>query len=118
MLTVAEQAVYDNYITAGFTDAQMECWCWKYQCRADADNAAYLPGVLDWQIYQSDLNIMIANWKATYSTIADPCADFDHQGYLPGVLDWMVYQGDLNILIANWKKTPAQLVDCPSYLGP
>lgn len=114
-----DQAEYTRYINAGKTTAQMDCWCWRFQCKGDADNVAYLPGTLDWQIYQSDLNILIGNWKKKYSAAdINPCADFDHQAYLPGTLDWNVYQGDLNILIANWKKKPTAMTDCPGYVAP
>jgi len=77
---------------------------------------AYLPTTLKWQIYQGDMNIMIAQWKKTYATSTNVAADFDHMSYLPTTLKWTVYQGDMNILIVNWKKTATTLVECPSYL--
>lgn len=117
-LTTAEQTAWDTYIAGGKTVAQMESWCNRFQCRGDADNAAYLPGILDWQIYSVDLNAMIAQWQKTYITNTNPAADFDHAAYLPGILNWTVYSGDLNILIANWQKTPATLVECPGYVAP
>jgi hypothetical protein len=116
MLTTAEQVEYDKYIAAGKTDAQMVSWCWRFQCRGDADNQAYQPTTLKWQIYQGDMNIMIAQWKKTYATSTNVAADFDHMSYQPASLKWTVYQGDMNIMIANWKKTPTTLVECPSYL--
>jgi hypothetical protein len=116
MLTAAEKLEYDKYIAAGKTDAQMVSWCWRFQCRGDADNLAYLPTTLKWQIYQGDMNIMIAQWKKTYATSTNVAADFDHMSYLPTTLKWTVYQGDMNIMIANWKKTATTLVECPSYL--
>jgi hypothetical protein len=116
MLSAADQAEYNKYIAAGKTAADMVSWCWRFQCRGDADNAAYLPTTLKWQVYQADLNILIAQWKTTYATATNVAANFDHAAYLPTTLKWTVYQSDLNILIDNWKKTPTTLVECPSYL--
>jgi hypothetical protein len=117
-LTAAEQVVWDSFIAAGKTVAQMECWCNQFQCRGDADNAAYLPGVLNWQIYSADLTAMVNNWKSTYITNTNPCSDFDHATYLPGVLNWTVYSGDLTILVQNWKAVTSTLTDCPAYVAP
>lgn len=116
MLSAADQLEYNKYIAAGKTSADMVSWCWRFQCRGDGDNAAYLPTSVKWQVYQADMNIMIAQWKRTYATSTNVAADFDHMSYLPTSVKWTVYQGDMNIMIANWKKTATTLIECPSYL--
>jgi hypothetical protein len=114
VLTAAEQTVYDAYIAAGKTDADMECWCYQYQCRGDVANDIYYPGILDYVVYQTDLTEMAANWRATPTT-ANPCADVKHDTYYPGILNYSVYQTDLNEMAANWRATTSTLTDCPGY---
>ena len=120
-LTAAEQTTWDLYLAAGKVDADLEVWCNQYQCRGDAANDVYFPEypTLNWLVYDTDLNMLIANWKA-HPDVADPAADFAHDIYFPEypTLNWAVYDTDLNILIANWKAHPEDVDDCPGYVAP
>lgn len=118
LLTTAEQALYDRYVTAG---KDPTCWCWQYQCYGDASNAEetiFLTGTF--RIYQQDLNYLSSSWKKTPETGAEPRADFNRAEetiFLTGTFS--VYQQDLNILSSHWKDTTGDMPgDCPNYIAP
>ncbi len=114
-LTPTEQALYDRYTAQG---NEPLIWCTQFQCRGDADGATEsLLFVGNLRIYNNDLGLVIANWKKTPETGANPGADIDHaEESLLFVGNLSVYNNDLGAVIANWKKTDAQLTDCPTYL--
>jgi hypothetical protein len=110
MFTGDALALYDLYVANG---KDPSCWCNQYQCRGDANNDK---NALQWRIYTTDSNRMVAAWKSAVTAAnADPCADFAHD---KNALGWTVYTTDLNILVLNWKKTDAQLTVCPKYIAP
>lgn len=107
-LSAAEKTDYAAYVAAG---KDPSCWCWKYQCRGDADNATET--ALKYRIYNADIAAVVANWKAKIAT-ANPCADFDHAAET--ALKYRVYNNDIATLVGNWKAKDAALVICPTYL--
>lgn len=110
MLTAAEQADYDAYIAAG---KDPSCWCWRYQCHGDVDNATET--ALKYRVYGLDIAEIVANWKAKITT-ANPCADIDHA--YETALKYRVYSLDIAKVVENWKKKDSALTDCPTYLAP
>lgn len=90
------------------------CWCGTetgpYQCYGDADGLA--EGLLKYQIYNADYDILSANWKKKITDpTLNPCADFDHVS--EGLLKYQVYNNDYDILVANWKKKATAMTACP-----
>lgn len=57
--TGTELTDYNAYVAAG---KDPSCWCWKYQCRGDADNATET--ALKYRVYNNDIALVVANWKA------------------------------------------------------
>jgi hypothetical protein len=110
--------LYDAYITAG---KDPNCWCWRYQCYGDSDNATeYVLIEGDYRIYDNDLTALSNNWKRhpTSTPAADPCADFGHDSeYVLIEGDYSVYDSDLTILSNHWKDMDSDLTtDCATYL--
>jgi len=114
-LPLAEQIVWDIYIAAGRTAAEMECWCYRWQCRGDGANDIFQPLTLKWVVYSTDLNVLLGNWRGTPGLV-NPCADYAHDIFQPATLQWCVYSTDLNVLLTNWRGTPTTLTDCPGYI--
>jgi hypothetical protein len=90
------------------------CWCGTetgpYQCYGDADGAS--EGLLKYQIYNNDYDILVAEWKKKITDpTLNPCADFDHVS--EGLLKYQVYNNDYDILVANWKKKATDMTACP-----
>jgi hypothetical protein len=105
----AKLAEYDAYLAAGHTVAQMQCWCWKFQCQGDANHDTQVAG---WRVYTNDLAKLSVDWKKLIAT-ANPCADINWDAQVAG---WRIYTNDLNKVSTNWKKTDAQLTACASSL--
>lgn len=90
-----------------------DCWCYRYNCRGDANNAqeGNALGGFYW-VGQNDLSRVIAAWQIKeppkgpgIATIPNGiCADFarDQEGNALGGF-YRVGQNDLNILIASWQ---------------
>jgi len=110
-LTAAEQVEYDKYKTARGAAFDMTSWCWQFQCRGDANNAT--ENVAKYRVYNLDLGILLANWKAKVDT-ANPAADFDHLS--ENVAKYRVYNNDLGVLLTYWKLKDTSLTPCPSYM--
>jgi hypothetical protein len=100
-------STFNDWVTMGKPD----CWCWKYQCDGDTDNATET--ALKYRIYTNDLTIVVNNWKKKLTDTGwNVCADVDHKGET--ALKYRVYNGDLGKVVGNWKKKDAQLAgDCP-----
>ena len=113
-LTATEQTEWNEYITAGRTAAELEPWCWQFQCYGDASNTTET--LSKYRVYNADLTLLLANWKLKAAT-ANPAADFDHKDET--LSKYKVYNGDLTILLANWKAKDTALVpNCPGYVAP
>ncbi|MBN2512773.1 MAG: hypothetical protein JXB18_07535 [Sedimentisphaerales bacterium] len=110
-LTAAEQTQWDAYVAAQ-PGIDMSSWCWQFQCRGDADNKTET--LSKYRVYNADLNLLVANWKAKYAT-ANPVADFNHA--TETLSKYCVYNADLNLLVANWKAKDAALTNCPGYVA-
>lgn len=107
----AGNALYAAYVAAG---KDPSCWCWKYQCRGDANGAVDYPA-LNWRIYTADLGIISSNWRKGPASGADPRADINHAVDYPA-LNWAIYTADLGIVSTNWRKGDTTLVTCPEYI--
>lgn len=105
-----QYADYLAYLDAN-SNANMDCWCTKWQCDGDADLGT--EGIIiKYRVYTKDLGLVIDNWQTTLAT-ANPCADIDHKS--EGIIiKYRVYTLDLGKVIDNWQETDTSLPgDCP-----
>jgi len=104
--------------TAWVTFGRPDCWCYKRNCRGDADGVRQLSAF--W-VYTIDLTILRAGYNKTDAQLmtivsnGKPgiCADFDR---IKQVSSFRVYTLDLGILRAYYNKVDAQVPICDSNL--
>jgi hypothetical protein len=110
-----DQAEYDKYIAAGWTEQQMDAaWARPYQCVGDIDGTAQTVLIFKYRVYTKDLEELVANWKKQLSDpTLNPAADVDHKDQTVLIFKYRVYTKDLDIVVQNWKKQDSQLAgDC------
>lgn len=104
-----DQAEYDKYIAAGWTEQQMDAaWARPYQCVGDIMNNTEV-FMQNYRVYISDLNELLTNWKKKIDDpTLNPAADVAHNQEV-FMQNYRVYISDLNKMLENWKKKDAEL---------
>jgi len=92
---------YGDWVTYGKPD----CWCYRRQCRGDADNGQQF-GVL-W-VYSNDLGIFLSAYAQPSLPPGGICADFDRAAQF-GVL--RVYSNDLSIFLTYYAQPTVPCCD-------
>jgi hypothetical protein len=85
-----------------------DCWCYRRQCRGDADGAKQLA----FWVYTLDLGILKDAYGKPVAQMTGNriCADFDHAPQLA----FRVYTLDLATLKSYYGKPEASVPECPS----
>jgi len=107
---------YADWVSFGKPD----CWCYRKNCKGDADGLFQSNKQGKWAVGTNDLNILLPAFQI-FEAPAGPgvltklngiCADFDHAAQSNKQGKWRVGTNDLNILLANWQKFDPAIADC------